>query len=167
MLELSHELDYLRWIFGEVDWVKATLSRQSNLEIDVEDTAHLTLGFSPRLDDHQLIGVVDLDFIRRDTVRLCTAIGERGSLRWDGIAGRVEQFENDRGWKQLVISSHKGFDSYRAEWEHFIECVNGQVNPLVTGEDGRKILHLIDAARRSSKTGSIAFVDNDFCKQGE
>ena len=37
LLELSHEIDYLRWIFGEVDWVRATLLRQSELEIDVED----------------------------------------------------------------------------------------------------------------------------------
>jgi len=55
LLELSHELDYLRWIFGEVDWVKAILSCQSSLEIDVEDTANLTLGFTPTTD-----GVISL-----------------------------------------------------------------------------------------------------------
>ena len=47
LLELSHELDYLRWIFGDVDWVQASLERQSALEIDVEDTAHLLLSFMP------------------------------------------------------------------------------------------------------------------------
>lgn len=81
LLELSHELDYLRWIFGEVDWVKATLSRQSSLALDVEDTAHLTLGFAPADDGHQLIGTVNMDFVRHDTTRLCTTIGENGSLR--------------------------------------------------------------------------------------
>ena len=25
LLELSHEIDYLMWIFGDIDWVKATL----------------------------------------------------------------------------------------------------------------------------------------------
>jgi len=45
LLELSHEVDYLQWVFGDVAWVNATLTKQSALEIDVEDTAHLFLGF--------------------------------------------------------------------------------------------------------------------------
>ena len=53
-LELSHELDYLRWIFGEVEWVKATLGRQSSLEIDVEDTVHLILGFASAANGNKL-----------------------------------------------------------------------------------------------------------------
>ena len=36
LLELSHDIDYLRWIFGEVAWVQAVLAQQSDLEIDVE-----------------------------------------------------------------------------------------------------------------------------------
>ena len=44
ILELSHELDYIRWIFGEIEWVSAYVNRLSDLNIDVEDTAHITLG---------------------------------------------------------------------------------------------------------------------------
>ena len=47
LLELSHEIDYISWIFGDYKWVKAHISKQSNLEIDVEDTAYLLLGFKP------------------------------------------------------------------------------------------------------------------------
>ena len=32
LLELSHELDLLRWVFGEVDWLSAWIGRQSALE---------------------------------------------------------------------------------------------------------------------------------------
>ena len=39
LLELSHELDYMRWIFGEPTWVTAWLGHLSSLEVDVEDTA--------------------------------------------------------------------------------------------------------------------------------
>lgn len=155
LLELSHELDYLRWIFGEVDWVKATLSRQSDLEIDVEDTAHLILGFSPSVDGHQLVGTVNLDFIRHDTTRLCTAIGENASLRWNGLTGRVEQFEaGAKEWRELFSHQHQRDDSYLAEWQHFIACVSKQKTPLITGEDGLKVLQIIDAARQASESGS-------------
>lgn len=154
LLELSHELDYLRWIFGEVEWVKATLSRQSGLALDVEDTAHLTLGFVPAADGHQLIGAVNLDFIRHDTTRLCTAIGENGSLRWNGLTGGVELYEaGAKEWRELFSHPHQRDDSYLAEWQNFIDCVNEHKTPLVTGEDGLKVLQIIEAARISAASG--------------
>ena len=45
LLELSHDIDYLFWLFGKVEWVSATIYKQSNLKIDTEDTAIITLGF--------------------------------------------------------------------------------------------------------------------------
>ena len=155
LLELSHELDYLRWIFGEVEWVKTTLSRQSSLEIDVEDTAHLILGFTSAVDAPQLIGAVNLDFIRHDTTRLCTVIGEKGSLRWNGLTGMVEQFEvGAKEWRELFHHQHQRDDSYLAEWQHFLDCINEEKTPLITGEDGLKILQIIDAARQASESGN-------------
>ncbi len=154
LLELSHELDYLRWIFGEIDWIKATLSRQSYLEIDVEDTAHLTLGFLPALDGYQLIGAVNLDFIRHDTTRLCSAIGEKGSLRWNGLTGEVLFYgAGKKEWELIFSHQHHCDDSYMAEWENFIECVNAHKIPLITGKDGLKVLQIIEAARHSAKSG--------------
>ncbi len=151
LLELSHEIDYLRWIFGEIEWVKATLSRQSNLEIDVEDTAHLTLGFSPAADGRQLIGTVDMDFIRHDTTRLCKAIGEKGSLCWNGLTGEISMYEAEaNAWKELSRFQHQIDDSYIAEWKNFIDCVTEKKTPLISGEDGLKALQIIEAVRNSA-----------------
>ena len=161
MLELSHELDYLRWIFGEVEWVKATLARQSGLEIDVEDTAHLTLGFVPATDCHRLIGTVNLDFIRHDTTRLCTAICEKSSLRWNGLTGVVEQFEaGAKEWRELFRHQHQRDDSYLAEWHHFLDCINAKTVPLISGDDGLKVLQIIDAARQASDAGNQVQIAN-------
>lgn len=155
LLELSHELDYLRWIFGDVKWVRATLSRQSSLEIDVEDTAHLILGFTSGADGHQLIASVNLDFIRHDTTRICTAICEKGSLRWNGLTGVVEQFEaGAKEWRELFRHQHQRDDSYLAEWHHFLDCINAKTVPLISGEDGLKVLQIIDAARQAAGAGN-------------
>jgi predicted dehydrogenase len=154
LLELSHELDYLRWIFGEVEWVQATLSRQSMLEIDVEDTAHLTLGFASAPDGYQLIGAVYLDFIRHDTTRLCTAIGEKGSLRWNGLTGEVLFYGADRKeWELMFSHQHHRDDTYMAEWQDLITCVIDKKSTFVSGEDGFKVLEIIEAARKSSACG--------------
>jgi predicted dehydrogenase len=154
LLELSHEIDYLRWLFGDVDWVRATLSRQSDLELDVEDTAHLILGFVPSSESHQLIGSLTLDFIRHDTTRLLTAIGSNGSLRWNGITGQVSLYPSDgNSWLELFQQQQNRDDSYVAEWQNFVACVTGHELPLITGEDGLKVLHIIEAARSSSDSG--------------
>lgn len=166
LLELSHELDYLRWIFGDVNSVNATLRRQSGLEIDVEDTAHLILGFAPAADGHQLVGTVNMDLVRHDTTRRCTAIGENGSLCWDGLTGAVEQFDAaERRWRELFRHQHQGDDSYLAEWRHFLDCVRGREKPRITGEDGLKVLQIIDAARQASESGTQARVAKNQAKE--
>jgi predicted dehydrogenase len=154
LLELSHELDYLRWIFGEVDWVKATLSRQSSLEINVEDTAHLILSFAPTEASRQLIGMLSVDFVRHDATRLCTAIGENGSLRWNGLTGVVEQLDaGGKEWCERYRYQHQRADSYLSEWRHFLSCVDEQKIPLISGNDGLKVLQIVEAARQASESG--------------
>lgn len=162
LLELSHEIDYLRWIFGDVAWVNATLSRQSDLEIDVEDTAHLILGFSPAVDGHRLIGTVSLDLVRHDSTRICTAIGENGSLRWNGLTGLVEKFEaGAKEWCELFRHQHQRDDSYLAEWKYFLECIAEGVPVFPAGDDGLAVLQIIEAACQSSAAGSVVSIKQE------
>ena len=154
LLELSHELDYLRWIFGEIDWVRATLTRQSSLDIDVEDSAHLTLGFLPRTSQGQLVGSLSMDFIRHDQTRVCTAIGSKGSLRWDGISGEVSVLEEGASsWKILFTHSPIKNETYLAEWRDFKNCISLGITPSVTGQDGLRVLEIVESALRSAGTG--------------
>ena len=161
LLELSHEIDYLRWIFGEIAWVKASLLRQSDLDIDVEDTAHLTLGFAGADDDRELVASVNMDFIRHDTTRTCVAIGAEGSLRWNGLTGEVEMFRRGGGgWETVFCYLHQRDESYFAEWHHLLGLIDMTVEPLLTGEDGLRALEVIDAIRQSSASGCIERMAN-------
>lgn len=155
LLELSHELDYLRWIFGEINWVQASLFQQSALEIDVEDTAHLILGFMPDEHGKYLVGNVNLDFVRHDVTRVCVAIGELGSLRWNGIAGTVEHIAagEQQGWQEIFRHLHMPDESYQFEWEHFLACIERRALPLISAKDGLEVLRIVEAARLSSDSG--------------
>jgi predicted dehydrogenase len=155
LLELSHEIDYLRWIFGEVEWVMSSLSRQSGLEMDVEDSVHLILGFTPQAEGPQIIGTLNLDLIRHDTTRSCVAIGEKGSLRWNGLTGQVMVYRaGEKGWCELFRYQHQRDESYQAEWQNFLACVSKSTVPLISGEDGLSVIQIIEAARRSAALGS-------------
>jgi predicted dehydrogenase len=153
LLELSHEFDYLLWIFGKIDWVRATVMKQSNLEIDVEDSAFLTLGIN-NPNNANLVANLSLDFIRHDKQRNCTLIGETGSLRWDGIRGQVSIMKaGSNHWKTIFSSKNKTSDTYFDELKNFIECIDLQKTPRVTGVDGLNVVKVIESALVSAPTG--------------
>lgn len=151
LLELSHELDYLRWIFGEIEWVNAWLGKLSDLEVNVEDTAHIILGFMRTSVHDTLVAAVTLDFIRRDPTRVCTVIGERSSLRWNGITNTVERYSvDDAMWQLDFKGSLERDESYYAQWKNFLACIDNVETPLVSGKDGFEVLKIIEAVRQSS-----------------
>ena len=160
LLELSHEIDYLLWLFGKVEWVKASVLQQSSLEVDVEDAAHLQVGFKRDAAGRQLLALLNMDFVRHDTTRQCVVIGEKGTLRWDGVAGRVDYMAvNDNQWEELCVDKPERDFTYRQELKHFFSCIKTGVTPSVTGEDGRAVLLVVDAARLSSETGQAVLLN--------
>lgn len=156
LLELSHEIDYLRWLFGEVAWVSAIQRRQSDLEIDVEDTAHLILGFADGGTRRPVLAALSMDFVRHDATRCCSIIGESGSLRWTAAAGTVDVFEpGAENWRTLFEQPVAKDDSYRAEWANFLDSIAGRAAPRASGEDGLAALEVVEAARASADAGCV------------
>jgi predicted dehydrogenase len=161
LLELSHEIDYLLWIFGEVQSVQATVRRQSHLDIDVEDTAHLILLFAPNAQNHSVLCSLELDLIRHDTSRCCTAICEEATLQWNGITGEVLLYEKGtKEWQVLLSHPPQRDESYLGEWQDFIMAINGLKEPMVTGQQALNVLKIIDSARNSSLSGERVLVNS-------
>lgn len=157
LLELSHELDMLRWVFGEVDWLSAWTGRQGALEIDVEDCVMIQMRFSSGP-----VAQLGMDFLRRDTTRTCTAIGAQGSLRWDAVAGRVDHFDPEHGaWTELTQVTPDRDASYRAQIAALLAAIAERHGDISTqgsgtpeqvaaqGVDGLAVMRLVEAARRS------------------
>ena len=147
LLELSHELDYLGWLFGAPIRVTARGGRYSNLDIDVEDIVELILEYStaPRLVN------VHLDMLQRVPYRGCRFIGSEGTLLWDGIADRVDLYRVvTESWERLSVPQLADRNQmYLDELSHFLECVEQGTMPLVDGVDGYRALVIIAAACQS------------------
>ena len=147
LLELSHEIDYLRWIFGEVLCLKGFVSKVSSLEVDVEDTACLL--FSMRKSDSGEVITVSLnmDFFRHDPVRVCRVIGENGTLSWDGHSDKIELYEPATGWKEIYKGHSERDQSYKDQWHDFMKAIYERDEPLVTLIDGLEVLRIIEKIR--------------------
>lgn len=151
LLELSHEIDYLYWIFGEIEWVSSWIGKLSNLEIDVEDTAMLLFGFKSPNAKSPIIASLNMDFLRRDSVRTCTVIGSEGTLRWDGVKGKVDLFTKDSGkWVEIFNQPYSSDESYQAQWRFFIDRIKVKDISLESIKDGVNVLKIINAAKKSS-----------------
>lgn len=159
LLELSHEIDYLRWIFGEVDWVLASLGHRSSLDIDVEDSANLIVGIRHGRQGSQLTAAIQMDCFRYDTTRTCTAVGEIGSLRWNGITGEIEHFgAGGRVWEKIFEAQGDRDETYEAEWNEILRAIQRGGEVSVTGEDGAAVINVISAAITSNSTGQRVVV---------
>ncbi len=147
LLELSHEIDYCRWLMGEIESVQAFVNRSGTLEIDVEDQAALTVRMT-----NQSIGTIQLDMLQRTPVRGCRITGQQGTICWDGIADSASLFSvNDRQWQVLHAAGSSDRNAmYMNELVHFFDCIADRVEPLVSGHDGKRVLEVIAQARASS-----------------
>ncbi len=148
VLELSHELDYVRWLMGEVTAVSARIGRLSDLEIDVEDTAEIILQF-----ESGAIGSVHLDMVQRPAIRTCRIVGTEGTLTWDGMTHHVRLFSAaTQTWTDVHPAREIPRDEmYMAELRHFLDCVTRQQTPVVAGEDGKRVLEIALAVKRASE----------------
>jgi predicted dehydrogenase len=163
LLELSHEFDYLRWIFGEVASVNAIFCKQSNLEIDVEDSAFITLQFTSNNDYSGPLASLCMDFLRHDTTRTCVAIGEVGTLRWNAQDGTVECWAKDATEWETVFQHPNQIDAtYMSELQHFLDCVSNHEAPQVSAEDGLAVMRIIGAARISNQLKGKSVAVNYF-----
>ena len=148
LLELSHEFDYVRWLLGEVVSVSAQAGQVSDLEVDVEDTADVHLRFA-----NGAHGNVHLDMVQRAPVRTCRIAGTEGTVEWDGIAGSARWYDATAGaWEELCGRDQDGRnDMYQRELEHFLRCVEGEAVPAVDGEDAKRSLEVVLAAREAAR----------------
>lgn len=154
LLELSHEIDYINWIFGNIETVSSMFGKQSSLEIDVEDVAFMTLICASESFRKKILVNLSMDFIRQDPIRICTAVGENGTIRWNGISGVVAVFKKgSSSWEPIFEIESDRDESYIAEWKNFLNAIEGIEKSEVTIIDAYNVLEIVTAARESNLLG--------------
>ena len=69
-----------------------------------------------------------------------------------GYGYAMEKAGSTKGWT-FTIFEEAFNQGYPQELKHFIECVRENKEPLITGDDGRAVLEIMNAAYHSARTG--------------
>lgn len=155
LLELSHELDYLSWLFGDVEYASGRIFRVSDLDIDVEDLVLAHVGFTD--GNRQLPCSIQMDYLQRKPYRSCKVVCEQATLHWDAVEDRVVVNTSDETKTEFQGDKDRNY-TYETELMEFFKCIENNAQVPIPVEDGRKILELVDALQLSSETGKVVYL---------
>ena len=146
LLELSHELDYLAWLFGNFESVFCITANSGALDIDVEDTVDAIL----RRKDG-LIATLHMDFLQRAPSRTCKIIGESGTLIWNLLSNSISLHTSQDSEKVLFSDPHYNRNvMYMDELSRFSKVATGELSPAVGIDQALYTLRLVEALKKSS-----------------
>ena len=149
ILDGSHELDYICWLLGRPTEVTCRAEHLSSLDVDVEDSAWIYLSFPERRRAE-----LHLDFVQRTYTRTCKVVGEAGTALWDFNVQEVRWFSAERsGWNSIPYQFEAN-DMYLAELVHFLESLGSRTGPMIDLEQGRDVIRVVEAAKKSSEEGA-------------
>ncbi|RPF75009.1 MAG: gfo/Idh/MocA family oxidoreductase [Rickettsiales bacterium TMED289] len=155
LLELSHELDYLSWIFGKFDNVYCKSSNSGLLEIDVEDNIDAILSTK----NNQTINL-HMDFLQRAMKRKCTVHGEKGTITLDLIKNNI--IFNGPNNEVKTIYEKLDYDKnemYLNMILYFDEVRKKIKKPMIGVKNAFNTVNLIEQMKKSSLEKKVVNLD--------
>ena len=143
LLELSHELDYLEWIFDKIIKInQVSIGKISNLKVNTEDFALIT-GRTKKVNF-----TIDLNYFSLNTQRMIIINGQNFSLKCDLIKNFVEIITENK--KKVVKFNVKKDFTYNLQLK---KMLSENFENLCNYKEGLKVLKVIDDVRKFNKYG--------------
>lgn len=144
-LELSHEIDYIYYLFGKPQMVFASEKKFSRLDIDVEDSTDILF-----LNDEFNISL-HMDMLQMKTTRQLKIVFEKANLVWDMIDSKVFIYKNEQDAVLKIFENHK---MYKDQMDSFFELIQSS-NPPRDYRRGVGVMRIIEAIKESSKNKQV------------
>ena len=159
-----HAVEFFRWMLGRPA-IKSVYAQMTTLvhgeKTRGDDNAILVLeftdgtiavaeeswtklgGMDDRAEVHGSLGVAFADLLHGNAIETYSA---------KGYDYAVEKAGSTAGWSFTIYEEAWNY-GFPQEMAHFVDCVQNDRKPLVTGEDGRVVLQDVFAAYESARTG--------------
>ena len=173
LINTIHEIDNLRYFYGEIERVYAEVSNKTR-KFEVEDTVSISLRFS----DGTLASILMSDAAPSLWGYECTMgenphfyptkgniyrfLGTQASLTFPGMTKVYYADPSKVGWQHPITTEQlniKSADPYPDQLKHFCNVIKGEEMPRTSGEDARRTLIATLAVHESGVTGKPIKID--------
>ncbi len=159
-----HAIEFFRWLNGK-NPIKSVYAQMStsvhNAKTKGDDNSIIILefengvtaiaeeswtklgGMDDRAEIHGSEGVAYADVLQGSSIQTYST---------KGVGYAVEKAGSTVGWSYTIYEEIWNY-GFPQEFEHFVDCVKNDKEPIVTGEDGKAVLEVIYAAYESAGTG--------------
>lgn len=152
ILDAIHEIDYIRWMLGEIKTIYCEAGKISSLQIDTEDNAEIIMKTTK--------GIVinaHLDYINKKYTRNCKIVFEKGEIHWDFNKKTVQTY-NING-KENIFKEKKDFsECYIDELKDFFKQIQGKKTKILDGNNAYQVLDIALKAKESSRKRKVISV---------
>lgn len=148
LLDESHFLDLILWLWGRPAQIFGKIERLSSLEIDSDDNVDVWLSYA-----NGMRVLLHLDLFGRPHDRSFTIRGETGTLVWTTDPNQLRLSAAAQGeWQETNYTCERN-TMFADAAQEFLQVINGEKAPSCTVEDGFAVMQLVEAVRKSSATG--------------
>ncbi|MBS1929980.1 MAG: Gfo/Idh/MocA family oxidoreductase [Bacteroidetes bacterium] len=146
IVDYTHELDFIRWFFGDVEKISAMSSRIGEMELKPNPNI---FQMNLKLNTGALVQV-HMDYIQFPQRRIFEVYGDKGTLSYDFMTGEICHFTFQREYhcvnKNVTPVTERWNDLFRKEHDSILSSrLNGQP-PFVSGTDGLRSLEIAEHA---------------------
>jgi predicted dehydrogenase len=160
-----HDISVILYLLGDKEPIEVAARGESYIQSGIEDVVFCSLHFDNRVMAHIHISWLDPHKIRKLTI-----VGSKKMAVFDDMQSSEKVRIFDKGvetngdyrsygedlalrFGDIIIPSIKMEEPLRIECEHFISCIlNGQ-KPISDGEDGLRVVKVLEAAQKSLESG--------------
>ena len=154
LLDESHWVDLMVWMFGMPAGVSATIDKVSDLEIDTDDSVDMLIKY-----DSGLHVTLHLDLYGRPHEKSIRFSGDKGVLLWTETPNRIAITNGESGQPEERHFTCDRNDMFVAMAGEFLRVLEGAAPTTCRLEDGIAVLKILEAARESHQTGRFVKTD--------
>jgi len=145
LLDESHFIDLMIWMFGLPESIYASVEKISDLDIETDDNVDMIIKYKS-----DLRVFVHLDLYGRPHEKYISVTGDNGTLEWSFEPNQIRYNKSmEYGWEEQDFDLERN-DMFIDVAQEFIKVIDGQSINKCTIDEGVNVMRIIEACRISS-----------------